>query len=291
MDIHLKLPVDALVELPPAARLDAIVADAPALLSLARAGALADSSKLVDSLVALVESGAGAAHDRLIVGALLGWIGDPRIGTPSDADYWVELTLRSGDVFQIGRHAVTNQEYQAWVAAGGYEDRAAWSEEGWGWLQGCGNPWPVLAQSADAERYLVPNQPVIGVCWHEAQAYAKAHGARLPRWYERVWAVRGAEKRPYPWGSPFGEGNANTKEEVLQRPVAVGLYRRDRTPEGVADLAGNVSEWTAEQIGDEVMLHPGSWDQPSLASWAKASTTESPEARWLGIGFRLARDI
>ena len=91
-------------------------------------------------------------------------------------------------------------------------------------------------------------------------------------------------------GDPFGEGNANTKEEVLGRPCAVGLYVRDITPDGVVDLAGNASEWTAETAGDEFLLHPGSWDQPSLAAWAKALTTAGPASRWSALGFRLAKD-
>ena len=56
----------------------------------------------------------------------------------------------------------------------------------------------------------------------------------------------------------------------------MGLYVDDVTPEGVHDLAGNVAEWTDEKASAEYLLHPGSWDQPSLAAWAKALTTEAP---------------
>lgn len=243
------------------------------------------------ALVEVIEADIGTGLERLPVGVLLGRVGDPRLRAHDDAAYWAELTLRSGDVFQIGRFPVTNFEYRRFVEAGGYTQQGLWSEEGWAWLQACDNPWPVLAQTAETDRYLVGNQPVVGVTHYEAEAFARWAGARLPRWYERVWAVRGAENRPYPWGSPFGEGNANTKEEVLHRPCAVGMYVHDRTPEGVYDLAGNAGEWTAEQVGEELLLAPGSWDQPSLASWAKASTTEQPDARWPALGFRLFRDV
>jgi|JI10StandDraft_1071094.scaffolds.fasta_scaffold485079_2 hypothetical protein len=243
------------------------------------------------ALVDIVTSGEGTGQERLSVGVLLGRIGDPRLRRPSDADYWARLTLESGDHLDLARFEVTNHEYRAWVDAGGYADRAAWSEEGWAWLQACENAWPTLAAHAETDRLLVPNQPVVSVTWFEADAYARASGARLPRWYERVWAVRGVAKRKYPWGSPFGEGNTNSKEEVLQRPCAVGLYVRDCTPDGIYDLAGNVGEWTAEQAGHEYLLHPGSWDQPSLAAWGKALTTEAPESRWPALGFRIARDV
>jgi formylglycine-generating enzyme required for sulfatase activity len=148
----------------------------------------------------------------------------------------------------------------------------------------------VRARAAGSEPFVVPNQPVVGVTWYEADAYARSSGARLPHADERVWVSRGRERRPYPWGSPFGEGNANTREEVLGRPCAVGLYLRDCTPEGVHDLAGNAAEWTADGVGAEKLIHPGAWDQPSMAAWAKALAMVAPDNRWAGLGFRLARD-
>jgi formylglycine-generating enzyme required for sulfatase activity len=244
-----------------------------------------------EHLLEAVVSGKGHARDRLAVGEWLGRLGDPRLRRPSDETYWVPLTLRTNETYKLARFPVTNDEFQAWADAGGYRDRASWSEAGWAWLAGCADPWPVVAHKSDVGEYIVPNQPVVGVTWFEADAYARAMGARLPRWYERVWAVRGAGKRPYPWGDPFGEGNANTREEALGRPCAVGLYVRDVTPEGVYDLAGNAGEWTSESAdGDEFLLAPGAWDQESLASWAKALTSERPSARWAALGFRLAKD-
>ena len=190
----------------------------------------------------------------------------------------------------IGRFQVTNHEFQQFVDAGGYENRDFWSDEGWDWLQDCADPWPVRAKQESSAPFTVANQPVVGVSAHEAFAYARANGARLPSVDERVWVVRGEARRPYPWGSPFGEGNANTVEEVLGRPCAVGLYLGDKTPEGVYDLAGNAGEWTGDKVGPGYLIHPGAWDQPSLAAWAKALTVEHPDSRWAGLGFRLARD-
>ncbi len=244
---------------------------------------------LLPRLLQVVTGGIGSGKQRLAVGEVLGLLGDPRIRVPADTDYWVEVPY-DGATIVIGRFPVTNAEYQRWVDAGGYQDRSAWSDEGWAWLQQCEDPWPVNAAQEGADPFVVPNQPVVGLTFWEAQAYATACGARLPRQDERVWVCRGAERRPYPWGSPFGEGNANTQEEVLGRPCAVGLYLRDRTPEGVCDLAGNVAEWTADEVGDKRLIHPGAWDQPSLAAWAKAIELKSPDERGAGLGFRLARD-
>jgi formylglycine-generating enzyme required for sulfatase activity len=250
-----------------------------------------DHSALISALTEAVEDGAGAAKLRVPVGEVLGLLGDPRLRMPSDDGYFVEVPGEHSSV-SVGRFPVTNHEFKAWVDAGGYDDSAAWSAEGRAWLAETADPWPVLVSADDVEPFVVPNQPVIGVTWYEADAYARAAGARLIHCDERVWVTRGAERRPYPWGAPFGEGNSNSREEMLQRPCAVGLFVRDATPEGVRDLAGNAAEWhgDAPVVGAERLVHPGCFDQPSLAAWAKALTFERPETRRSSLGFRLARD-
>jgi formylglycine-generating enzyme required for sulfatase activity len=256
----------------------------------ARAGGASDA--LVNALVAAVQSGEGGVKARLDLGEALGWLGDPRLRQPTDAGYFVDVPGEL-DPVSVARFPVTNSEYRSWVDAGGYDDLGAWSDEGRAWLGQTADPWPALAAGDGAGPFVVPNQPVVGITWFEAAAYAKAAGARLVHADERVWVTRGSERRPYPWGAPFGEGNANTREEALARPCAVGLYVRDCTPEGIRDLAGNVAEWhgDAPVVGEERLVHPGSWDQPSLAAWAKALTFERPTSRRSSLGFRLARDV
>jgi len=248
-------------------------------------------AELVSMLVDVIHKGLGRGKERVLIGELLGRIGDPRLRRPADADYWVRVPY-DGSAVVVGKHLVTNDEFRAWVAAGGYDDRAAWSDEGWAWRSKCTDPWPVNADQPEAETFVVPNQPVVGVTFFEAEAYARAHDARLLREDERIWVVRGEEKRPYPWGSPFREGDANTQEEVLGRPCAVGLYIKDRTPEGVYDLAGNVAEWTSDPDpdGTKRLVHPGSWGQPSMAAWAKAKEYRDADDRGAQLGFRISRD-
>ena len=41
---------------------------------------------------------------------------------------------------------------------------------------------------------------------------------------ERIDIARGEERRIYPWGKSFGQGNANTSEMGLKRPCPVGLF-------------------------------------------------------------------
>lgn len=262
-----------------------------ALVSLGK-GALEDGSDpdaVVQALVGELEAGTGTPKERVALGEVLGLLGDPRLRTAADEEYWARVPGEDGDIV-IGRYMVTNAEFKAFVDAGGYEPGDHWDEAGKAWLADATDAWPVRAAGEDVDVYIVPNQPVVGVTWHEARAYARFHGCRLPRFDERLWVVRGEERRPYPWGSPFGDGNANTKEEVLGRPTAVGLFRNDRTPEGVYDLGGNAAEWAEDGVGEDRWIHPGAWDQPSMAAWAKAREIEPVTSRWGGLGFRLVRE-
>lgn len=107
-----------------------------------------------------------------------------------------------------------------------------------------------------------PAQPVVGVCWFEAQAYCRWLAAkagwpdgcyRLPTEAEWEAAARGLLARRWPW-----EGNTlpkrhqiNSFEAGVRRTTPVGLFITSHTSEGVADLAGNVWEWTASSYTSE----------------------------------------
>ena len=244
---------------------------------------------LVLGLVDLIRACAGDSRQRLEMGVILGHLGDPRLRVPEDPAYWVAMD-QPGHAFKVGRFPVTTAEFSAWVDGGGYRDDSVWSAAGRAWRDSGAQTWSDLSQADDVADLVVPNQPVVGVTWYEAEAFAAAKGARLLTLDERRFVVRGPEKRPYPWGEPFGSGNANTREEVLGRPCAVGLFYSDKTPEGVWDLAGNVAEWCADGSEDSRVIHPGSWQQPSMASWAKALEMIAPDTRSADLGFRLAKD-
>jgi len=274
-------------------RLQGLMAFSDGILEDADAGEAPDDHVLKETVRALAEvvsSGEGGGRLRLAVGELLGRLGDPRLRSPEDEDYWVPVHINLGSLL-VGRHLVTISEWQHFVADGGYKDDSLWDESGRMWRDSARRLWPELAARDEVRPLLVPNQPVVGVCWHEACAYARKHDGRLMAFSERMQVCRGQEKRPYPWGEPFGHGNANTREEVLGKPCAVGLYLRDVTPEGVCDLAGNVAEWTGDTIDDQVVVHPGSWEQPSMAAWAKARSLEPARTRGADLGFRLVRSV
>ena len=89
--------------------------------------------------------------------------------------------------YLIGRTPITNATYLTFVEGGGYERRDWWSEEGWAWKEEYDISRP-LAWTADLRgewrlgglEPLHPERPVVHVSWFEADAFARAHGARLP---------------------------------------------------------------------------------------------------------------
>lgn len=214
--------------------------------------------------------------------------GDPRLRSPIDSEYWMEVIVADAPLF-VATHLVTIKEWLHFLETD-YETDAHWSIEGLNWRDNRRVTWQQLAASPDSQKYLFDNQPVVGVSWFEAEAYAHCHKARLMDFFEREEIVRGPEKRRYPWGRDFKHGFANTEESGFDKPAAIGLFTTDKTPDGICDLAGNVAEWQGDDVGDQRVMHPGCWAKDSISTWAKASESLSPSARLAYLGFRLVRD-
>lgn len=280
--------IDDILTLPAGKRIEPLVAHAQELVQQSRRDAH-EVEATVNGLVELIRTCAGDSHQRLAIGEVLGLLGDPRLRVPEDPAYWAVIDGPHGP-FRVGKYPVTTAEFRAWIASGGYDRDQDWSAGGLAWRDSGAKRWNVLADDPEAAPLVIPNQPVVGVTWWEAEAFAHSKGARLLTLEERRFVVRGPEKRPYPWGEPFGSGNSNTREEVLGKPCAVGIFYSDRTPDGVWDLAGNVAEWCHDGGPDSKVIHPGSWQQPSMASWAKALEMIPPDTRSADLGFRLAKD-
>jgi hypothetical protein len=100
------------------------------------------------------------------------------------------------------------------------------------------------------------NFPAVFIDWFDAYAYAKWKGRRLPTEQEWEKAARGPDGQRYPWGGEDHAGAANVyRGDPKQKRVATGSSKEDRSPYGVLDMAGNVSEWTnsVEPSGNPVI--------------------------------------
>ncbi len=109
-----------------------------------------------------------------------------------------------------------------------------------------------------------PNQPVVGVSWHEARAYCHWLSAqtgkiyRLPTEAEWEAAARGKpdranRARAFAYGAKFDASRCNTFESHIRHTTPIGIFASNiggDTPEGINDLCGNVWEWTSSAYLD-----------------------------------------
>ncbi|MGN9911370.1 ergothioneine biosynthesis protein EgtB [Phytohabitans sp. LJ34] len=222
--------------------------------------------------------------------------------------------------FLIDRAPVTNGQYQEFVDAGGYANPRWWSTEGWAHRQRAGLSGPMHWHGDGTytrfgrREPLVPDEPVVHVCWYEAEAYAAWAGKRLPTEAEWEKAARfdpaTGRSRRYPWGDEDpAERHANLGQRHLS-PAPVGAYPAGVSPAGVHQLIGDVWEWTSSDFAgypgfaafpyDEYskvffgpeykVLRGGSFGTDKAACRGTFRNWDYPIRRQIFSGFRCARD-
>lgn len=115
---------------------------------------------------------------------------------------------------------------------------------------------------------------------------------RLPTAREWQRAAGGQPGQCYPWGHQFTPGCCNTREAGEGGTTPVGRYSPGAdSPAGVADMAGNIWEWLADQAGTAGQyrqLRGGAWFYS--AEFARIDYNQfwrEPDQRQDVIGFRL----
>lgn len=153
--------------------------------------------------------------------------------------------------FLLAQTPVTCFDWSRFIEAGGYANRELWSDAGWAWHEAegveapeywlrAGEGWATYAPFG--VRALHPDEPVYGIGHHEAEAFARWSGARLPTEEEWEFAARAGT---YPWGYQIPT-DAHARHRMTDwSPAPVGTHAEGGSPEGIHDLAGNVWEWTA----------------------------------------------
>ena len=98
--------------------------------------------------------------------------------------------------------------------------------------------------------------------WFEADAFARAHGARLPteaEWEKAAtWDQQTRTALPYPWGDePPTPARANL-DQCLLAPAPAGAYPAGAAPSGALGMIGDVWEWTSSDFRgyDGFVAHP-----------------------------------
>jgi iron(II)-dependent oxidoreductase len=162
--------------------------------------------------------------------------------------------------FWLDTTPVTNAAYAAFIADGGYDDPRLWTADGWAHRQRAGLTAPLFWEwdggwtrvSFGVKETVVPDEPVVHVCWYEADAYARWAGRRLPteaEWEKAArWDPATGRSRRYPWGDQeWSPERANLGQRHL-RPAPAGSYPDGAAPSGARQLVGDVWEWTSSDF-------------------------------------------
>jgi formylglycine-generating enzyme required for sulfatase activity len=194
---------------------------------------------------------------------------------------------------------------------------------GRGWNRLMANPERCGITRGEGDKYTVApgreHHPINYVSWYEAQAFLDWCGLRLPTELEFLKALRGGlhldgdatrrvknpkPERKFPWGdeAPDAAGLWRCNCDVAERQrapqlAAVGSFRKFDSPYGIADLAGNVGEWTLDWYATSYhngidgyrMLRGGSYMDPPAGCDALAGASQLPVKRGSISGFRGVR--
>ena len=204
----------------------------------------------------------------------------------------------TGDFF-IDRYEVTNSEYQRFVDAGGYTNPDYWREPfldgdllvSWEgaiarFTDSTGQPGPATWEVGDFP-HGTGDQPVTGISWYEAAAYATFAGKSLPTIYH--W-----ERVAMTWASGDIVPMANLAGDSI---LPVGRTRAMHRY-GAYDLAGNAREWCANKSSrGGYLILGGGWDDPVYAfndvyaqsAWDRSPTNGVRCIRQLGTAIDMDR--
>jgi iron(II)-dependent oxidoreductase len=224
--------------------------------------------------------------------------------------------------FRIDRTPVTNGEYIEFMNAGGYEDSTRWSDAGRRWLGESGSAAPGywkrdgdtwIVRTMDRVSIVDPRRPVCHVSYHEAEAFARWVGKRLPT--EGEWEIAaswdpGGGPLRFPWGDDDATSLHANIDQLSFDTAVVGAYQRNVSPMGCYGMIGDVWEWTSSDFngytgfesfpyreyseaffGTEYkVLRGGSWATRPGAIRNTFRNWDYPIRRQIFSGFRCASD-
>lgn len=222
------------------------------------------------------------------------------------------------DAFCIDRTEVTVAMYAECVRSS--ECSPAWTTADWPGIDEAAKN--IDSQFCNGERPELEDHALNCVDWHQADAYCRAAGKRLPTEEEWEYAARGTDGRKYPWGN--GAPSANLLngcgdefvalgarlgmtwgsmydgDDGWESTAPVGSYPAGASPFGVLDMAGNVWEWTSSRYSpdygssredERYVMRGGAWGYENPDFVRTANRGKSPRVyRGADLGFRCAAD-
>lgn len=183
-------------------------------------------------------SGPAREHDTIAISGGLRGVGLRRTAGPHKQRRRIALSP-----FQLATHPVTNAQYRAFVTTTGYRR-------------------PALI---DHECFGRDDAPVVSVTWHDAAAYAKWAGGRLPTELEWDVAARAdQDDLEYPWGAEACTATRANIDRLCDTTTAVHSYPAGRNAWGLWDMCGNVWEWCADPWEDRLLSRLGEGEADPL---------------------------
>ncbi len=255
--------------------------------------------------------------------------------TMGDGTYGPNVTQTISYNFKMSQYEITNSQYQTFITESGYSTDSYWTTNGIAQRNGGGWTQPAFWGNAT---YNGSNQPVVGISWWEAVAFCNwlsvkegltpaynasgqatltATGYRLPTEVEWEYAAAkggsGQAERIYAWGNAAPTdcslvvGNVGACGNTATANVGSKSTVGD-TPQGLADMSGNVYEWISDNfqpggsvaggtdryyfVNDSVnpSLRGGSWGNAREFIFRGAIRENYvPSFRGYNFGFRVVR--
>jgi iron(II)-dependent oxidoreductase len=218
--------------------------------------------------------------------------GEPRLRElsmeqPSDAERWVEIPAGPFEMgasaegfaydnerprhvvettaFRVARHPVTNASWLSFSEGGGYERREWWTAEGWAWKQ----EYDITHHPSVAAGH--PCAPACHVSWFEADAFARAHRARLPTEAE--------------WERAATSGQLTASGQVWE-------WTSSRFGGYPGFVAYPYREYSEVFFGEDYhVLRGGSWATSPRVASATFRNWDYPQRRQIFAGVRLAAEV
>ena len=234
------------------------------------------------------------------------------------------------DSFFLAPYEVTNRQFEQFVQATGYQTAAenegtafVWINGQQGWQKTKGATWRQPEAGPDVFASDRADHPVVNVSWHDAEAYCRWAGKRLPTEAEFEYATRAGTQTIYWWGNsaPGQRQVANVADESGRDHLSVIIAGYDdgaattapvgsyeANPFGLFDMTGNVAEWTADwsdglyyrkspernptgpSSGEYRVARGGGWSDASYRIRPAVRDGIAPTERGTKVGFRCAQD-
>jgi formylglycine-generating enzyme len=226
--------------------------------------------------------------------------GAPSCSNPEAPSAMTGVRLATGQCVWIDDREVTIAEYGALLShLDQVGDNAAFTDVPCQWKTGFDPGCTTDAGSAATDTTL----PVTCVDWCDARAYCRLKGKRLcgepgarESWWQTACASGGAQYE-YPYGPSYDAQACNGRDNIGHGCLSscmlapTGSQASCKTPSGIYDLSGNVSEWADECAGYSNAAEPcairgGSVAQDASALLCKSSQTPPRSTRAQFVGFR-----